>query len=334
MTTRASKSLLPTISYILSTTIGITPVYARCFSSPGGGGRGGRGYGRGGGGGGGRGRTFDPRSRGRGGGRGGGRGSNFPPSSSSTPGGGGRNLNEMIERMNRSMQLTQQQQGTSTSSVNGFRGPNSAAVSILHGNYNDPEDEEEITDEQYEKEFGKVKVDPDKASALQANRDANTRKLMELEKTMNRQKITWLERTLPTPRVVELDTLGRAFGRGGRKRATASVWLTPGFGNVTINAIDAVDYFDRQAHREALMEPFVATETSGLFDAAVNVHGGGKSGQAGAVRHGIARALEKYNPEYRPPMKFLGLMTRDSRRVERKKFGLKKARKAPQWVRR
>merc|ERR1712127_811033 len=111
-------------------------------------------------------------------------------------------------------------------------------------------------------------------------------------------------------------------------------WIQPGEGVITVNRRDFLDYFPRDSLREMILAPFVATETCGKFDVITSVEGGGLSGQAGAIRHGVARALEKYNPDYRPPMKRLGFMKRDPRMVERKKIGLKKARKAPQWVRR
>jgi small subunit ribosomal protein S9 len=105
-------------------------------------------------------------------------------------------------------------------------------------------------------------------------------------------------------------------------------------GEVVVNRRPFEDYFPRDWHREEILKPLVATETCGLFDIQSHAEGGGLSGKAGAIRLGLARALQNYNPEYRPPLKRLGLLTRDPRKVERKKIGLKKARKAPQWVRR
>jgi len=147
-----------------------------------------------------------------------------------------------------------------------------------------------------------------------------------------RQK--WIENAKPPVRKQEIDERGRSYGRGGRKTSTARVWIQPGEGFLTVNRRDFLDFFPREMDREMILSPFVATQTCGKFDVTVSVEGGGVTGKAGAVRHGIARALEKYNPDYRPPMKRLGFMTRDAREVERKKIGLKKARKAPQWVRR
>ena len=144
----------------------------------------------------------------------------------------------------------------------------------------------------------------------------------------------WAENARPKARTQEIDERGRAYGRGGRKTASARVWIYPGEGMISVNRRDFVEYFPRESHRESILGPFVATQTAGFFDVRVQVEGGGLSGKAGAVRHGLARALERYNPDYRPAMKRLGYLTRDSRMVERKKVGKKKARKSPQWVRR
>ena len=148
------------------------------------------------------------------------------------------------------------------------------------------------------------------------------------------QRKRWAENARPKTRAREIDERGRAYGRGGRKTASARVWIYPGEGMISVNRRDFVDYFPRESHRESILGPFVATRTAGFFDVRVQVEGGGLSGKAGAVRHGLARALERYNPDYRPAMKRLGYLTRDSRMVERKKVGKKKARKSPQWVRR
>jgi len=148
------------------------------------------------------------------------------------------------------------------------------------------------------------------------------------------QREKWIQNARPPVRVQELDAHGRAYGRGGRKTSTARVWIRPGLGMVTINKREFLDYFPRMSDRELILSPFVATRTCGKFDMICMVDGGGVTGKAGAIRHGLARALEKYDPNYRPPLKRLGYITRDPRKVERKKVGLKKARKAPQWVRR
>mmetsp|Transcript_365 Transcript_365/g.1116 ORF Transcript_365/g.1116 Transcript_365/m.1116 type:complete len:197 (-) Transcript_365:271-861(-) len=135
-------------------------------------------------------------------------------------------------------------------------------------------------------------------------------------------------------RVRKVDALGRAYGTGRRKTASARVWVYPGTGVVTVNSLSLLDRFPRHSHRTDIVAPFGVTETAGQFDVWCTVKGGGVSGQAGAIRLGIARALENFNPDLRPPLRKNGYLTRDARRVERKKPGLVKARKAPQWVKR
>jgi len=155
------------------------------------------------------------------------------------------------------------------------------------------------------------------------------------QEAYERQKQKWIVNSKPPERVSIIDERGRAYGRGGRKTSSARVWIEPGFGNVVVNRKDFMEYFPRAAHREHILAPFVATMTCGKFDIQCHVEGGGLSGQAGAIRHGLARALNHYNPdEYRPPLKRLGYLTRDPRKVERKKVGQKKARKSGQWSRR
>ncbi|MFW6298163.1 MAG: 30S ribosomal protein S9 [Bacillota bacterium] len=123
-------------------------------------------------------------------------------------------------------------------------------------------------------------------------------------------------------------------GLGRRKSSVARVTLTPGTGNVTINGRSFEDYIPSPAVRLDVNQPLEITETEKSFDISVNVHGGGISGQAGAIRHGIARALLEVNDDYRKPLKRAGMITRDPRAVERKKYGLRKARKAPQFSKR
>uniref|UniRef100_A0A7S3NHT6 30S ribosomal protein S9, chloroplastic n=1 Tax=Aureoumbra lagunensis TaxID=44058 RepID=A0A7S3NHT6_9STRA len=161
----------------------------------------------------------------------------------------------------------------------------------------------------------------------------NTSNLNENE---SEQQSTRLEQKTKTPIVYvkKVDELGRAYGTGGRKCAVARVWIYPGTGRFTVNSMSLIEYFPRIAHCEHIIEPFHCTETSCDFDVYSTTKGGGKSGQAGALRLGIARALQNYNPSFRPRLKQFGLLTRDSRIVERKKPGLKKARKAKQWVKR
>lgn len=136
------------------------------------------------------------------------------------------------------------------------------------------------------------------------------------------------------PKEPKLDALGRAYATGRRKRAVARVWLKPGTGKVVVNGKDQGAYFGRQTHRLIFNQPFLLSGRVGAYDVMATVKGGGASGQAGALRHGISRALETYDPTLRPALKAAGLLTRDDRRVERKKVGLHKARRAKQWAKR
>src|SRR5574344_28433 len=121
---------------------------------------------------------------------------------------------------------------------------------------------------------------------------------------------------------------------GRRKSSVARVRLIPGEGKITINGRDLKEYFGLKTLELIINQPFEATETKGKYDVLVNVFGGGISGQAGAIRHGIARALLDVDAEYRPVLKKAGLLTRDPREKERRKYGLKKARKASQYSKR
>ena len=123
------------------------------------------------------------------------------------------------------------------------------------------------------------------------------------------------------------------YGTGRRKNAVARVRLVPGTGKVTVNGREAMDYFGRQALIDDFMAPFKVTDTEGHFDVIARLNGGGISGQAGALRHGISRALLEAG-EYRVELKKAGFLTRDPRMVERKKYGLKKARKRPPFSKR
>ena len=134
-------------------------------------------------------------------------------------------------------------------------------------------------------------------------------------------------------RVPIIDDLGRSYGTGRRKTSVARVWIKDGSGQFIVNDKQFIDVF-QPVQREHILEAFLASNTAGLFDIWCTVKGGGINGQAGAVRLGISRALQNFNPELRPPLKSAGLLTRDSRRVERKKPGQKKARKKFQWVKR
>jgi len=124
------------------------------------------------------------------------------------------------------------------------------------------------------------------------------------------------------------------YGTGRRKSSTARVYIKPGSGNITINDRAIDDYFGRETARMIVRQPLVLTEMENKFDVKVNVDGGGGSGQAGAIRHGITRALIDYDEELRRPLRAAGYVTRDSRVVERKKVGLHKARKRPQYSKR
>jgi len=128
--------------------------------------------------------------------------------------------------------------------------------------------------------------------------------------------------------------IAQYLGTGKRKTSVARVILRPGDGKTWINGRTIEDYFPRAAHRVAALAPFKTAGADGTYDLRVRVHGGGISGQAGAVRHGIARALVEADPELRVPLKRDGFLTRDARQVERKKAGLHKARKAPQFSKR
>ncbi len=132
----------------------------------------------------------------------------------------------------------------------------------------------------------------------------------------------------------ELDQYGRAYATGRRKDAVASVWLKPGTGKVTVNGRDQEVYFARPTLRLIINQPFAITEREGQYDIVATVRGGGLSGQAGAVKHGISQALAKYEPALRSTVKAAGFLTRDSRVVERKKYGRAKARKSFQFSKR
>ena len=124
------------------------------------------------------------------------------------------------------------------------------------------------------------------------------------------------------------------YGTGRRKKSIARVRVYPGSGAITINGRDIDDYFGLDTLKLVINQPFGVTETEGKFDIVANVKGGGMSGQAGAIRHGLARALLTVDESYRPALKKAGFLTRDPRMKERKKYGLKAARRAPQFSKR
>lgn len=139
------------------------------------------------------------------------------------------------------------------------------------------------------------------------------------------------EAEAPQPKI---DAQGRAYATGKRKDAIARVWISPGSGRVTVNGRDVETYFARPVLRMVLAQPFAAAERVNQFDVRCTVSGGGLSGQAGAVRHGISKALLCYEPGLRPALKAGGFLTRDSRVVERKKYGKRKARRSFQFSKR
>ncbi len=124
------------------------------------------------------------------------------------------------------------------------------------------------------------------------------------------------------------------YGTGRRKTSIARVYLRPGSGKIVVNKRDFDDYFPNRVLKMIIRQPLLLTETDDTFDILINVEGGGPSGQAGAIRHGISRALLEYNAELRPRLKSVGFLTRDAREVERKKYGQPKARKRFQFSKR
>ena len=135
-------------------------------------------------------------------------------------------------------------------------------------------------------------------------------------------------------RVAVRDKLGRAYATGKRKNAVARVWIKPGSGKVVVNGKTMAEYFARPVLQMILRQPFTVAGVEGQFDVFATVAGGGLSGQAGAVKHGISKALQLYEPSLRAALKAAGFLTRDSRVVERKKYGKAKARKSFQFSKR
>jgi small subunit ribosomal protein S9 len=140
--------------------------------------------------------------------------------------------------------------------------------------------------------------------------------------------------TIPEDVQPQRDEFGRSYATGKRKNAVARVWIKPGNGKIEVNGRDSPVYFARPVLRMLLNQPFVVTDRLGQFDVWCTVKGGGLSGQAGAVRHGISKALTYYEPGLRPVLKHGGFLTRDSRVVERKKYGKAKARRSFQFSKR
>jgi small subunit ribosomal protein S9 len=136
------------------------------------------------------------------------------------------------------------------------------------------------------------------------------------------------------PREPERDSLGRSYATGKRKNAVARVWIKPGSGKVMVNGKAMDVYFARPVLQMILRQPFSVAGVTGQFDVHATVAGGGLSGQAGAVKHGVSKALQLYDPSLRPALKAAGFLTRDSRVVERKKYGKRKARRSFQFSKR
>ncbi len=157
--------------------------------------------------------------------------------------------------------------------------------------------------------------------------DAPAADAAEIAEVVNNNPVTPL-------RDQELDAQGRAYATGRRKDATARVWVKPGTGKITVNGKDQEVYFARPTLRLIIDQPFTITDRQGQYDVVATVKGGGLSGQAGAVKHGISQALTKYEPELRATVKAAGFLTRDSRVVERKKYGRAKARRSFQFSKR
>ncbi|KAG7369581.1 30S ribosomal protein S9 [Nitzschia inconspicua] len=213
-------------------------------------------------------------------------------------------------------------------SPNALRKWRSHAVSLELGDYGDDDDDDDDDSLALSKTTNQTESWQEEEWEL-------AQQVQEIQRQEDLKKQRWLENAKPPVRHSIIDERGRSYGRGGRKTAAARVWIQPGFGNVVVNQKDFVDYFDRMTDREHILAPLAATESLGKFDVMAIVHGGGLTGQAGAIRHGLSRALNHYNPDkYRPPLKRLGYLTRDPRKVERKKVGHLKARKKPQWVKR
>jgi small subunit ribosomal protein S9 len=146
--------------------------------------------------------------------------------------------------------------------------------------------------------------------------------------------VTTAEQPAAPVHVQKLDKHGRAYATGKRKDAIARVWIKPGSGKITVNDKEFASYFARPVLQMVLQQPIVAANRNGQYDVVVTVAGGGLSGQAGAVRHGISKALTYYEPELRGVLKKGGFLTRDSRVVERKKYGKAKARRSFQFSKR
>lgn len=155
---------------------------------------------------------------------------------------------------------------------------------------------------------------------------------IKLDNTVESKELNATETTIV--RKPQKDSLGRAYGTGRRKSSVARVWIKSGSGKMTVNGRELSEYFAREAYCMDILKPFSLTKTSGQFDITCTVKGGGHTGQAGAIRHGIARALDKFSPDLHVILRHGGMLTRDPRVVERKKYGQHKARKSTQFSKR
>ena len=177
----------------------------------------------------------------------------------------------------------------------------------------------------------------DLAKLTQAGTDATTQTVQTVadDRADAYMAGNFAEPSTPAPlREQEIDKQGRAYATGRRKDAVARVWLKPGSGKIMINGRDQEVYFARATLRLVINQPFGVAERDGQYDVICTVKGGGLSGQAGAVKHGISQALTRYEPVLRAPVKAAGFLTRDSRAVERKKYGRAKARRSFQFSKR
>lgn len=147
-------------------------------------------------------------------------------------------------------------------------------------------------------------------------------------------KVDDISPTSAVKRERRVDALGRAYGTGRRKESVARVWVKPGSGKITVNNREFENYFPRSVLRMIILQAFEVTNSVGHFDVYCTVKGGGLTGQAGALRHGISNALQNFDPTMRPSLKSAGMLTRDSRTVERKKYGRMKARRRYQFSKR
>jgi small subunit ribosomal protein S9 len=197
---------------------------------------------------------------------------------------------------------------------------------------NPPEDEKDQTPA--EQPRGRAAAQRDAGGAQTFQGLASLRQAMAVARPAPTPAAPAAMAAVPTDIQPKRDELGRSYATGKRKNAVARVWIKPGNGKIEINGRDSPVYFARPVLRMLLNQPFVVTDRLGQFDVWCTVKGGGLSGQAGAVRHGISRALIFYEPGLRPILKHGGFVTRDSRVVERKKYGKAKARRSFQFSKR